>query len=135
MKRLGTCLFLLFLVALVGPAGGEEAMMGGGGMMEGGSMMASGETGQPAATQKQVSAGESVFQQRCSMCHPDGGNIVKPDKPIKGSSKLKDLKTFIGYIRSPYAPMPAFPSTEISDEKAQELYDYIVKDLNKSDGK
>jgi len=141
MKRLGACLFLLFLVALAGPAGGEEAMMGGrgmmgdGGMMEGGSMMASGETGQPATTPKEVGAGESVFQQRCSMCHPDGGNIVKPDKPIRGSSKLKDLKTFVGYIRSPYAPMPAFPSSEISEEKARELYDYIVKDLNKGDGK
>lgn len=129
MKRFTACLFLLFLVAVIGPARGEEAMMGGEGMM------ASGETGQQAASQKQVSAGEAVFQQNCSVCHPDGGNLIKPDKPIKGSTKLKNLKTFIGYIRSPYSPMPAFPASKISDQKAQELYDYIVKDLNKGEGK
>lgn len=71
-------------------------------------------------------AGREEFQTNCSSCHPKGGNVIKPGKPIKDSKKLANAKVFLGWIRKPVAPMPSFPAAKISDQQADELYRYIV---------
>jgi uncharacterized membrane protein len=76
-------------------------------------------------------AGERIFQQLCSRCHPHGGNVIKPQTPIINSTKLKDLATFKGQIRHPLPPMPAFSPAQVSDRQADELYQYIVHVLEK----
>lgn len=82
--------------------------------------------------------GKQIFEQRCSGCHPRGGNVIMPDMPLLGSSKLSRFNTFIGFIREPKmpdgskGPMPAFGEKEISHQQAEQLYHYLVKDLAKA---
>ena len=75
--------------------------------------------------------GESIFFNNCVRCHPQGGNIIEPNLPMKGSKKLKDFSTFLNFIRNPKMPdgsrgvMPAFTQSNIPDQEAKELYQYI----------
>ncbi len=77
--------------------------------------------------------GEKLFRADCSGCHPYGGNIVDPKAELRGSDELKDLQTFIRWIRDPRldngakGPMPPFPSARVSDPQAKELLGYIIK--------
>ncbi|MDR3566559.1 MAG: cytochrome c [Syntrophobacteraceae bacterium] len=73
---------------------------------------------------EQFRAGETVYRMNCSGCHPYGGNSVSPRKAVLGSDKLKDLETFVDWIRSPQPPMPTFAPDRISDVEAQQLYQY-----------
>lgn len=83
------------------------------------------------ATPETYKAGERIFLANCSSCHLHGGNVIKPTVPITGSPKLKDLKTFVGLIRHPVPPMPVFSPSKLSDQQADELYQYITNVLEK----
>lgn len=87
--------------------------------------------GKAQATPEQYKAGERIFLANCSVCHPHGGNVIKPTVPIINSPKLKDLKTFIKWIRHPVPPMPIFSPSKLSDQQADELYQYVVQVLEK----
>jgi cytochrome c6 len=84
------------------------------------------ESAAPGADAK---AGEAVFAANCSACHADGGNLIDPKKPLRGSAKLKDFETFLGWIRVPVAPMPPFPAEQVSDAQATDLYRYVTTAL------
>ena len=75
-----------------------------------------------------LSAGANMFNSYCVACHPNGGNIINPNKPVKGSRKLGDFDTFLGYIRNPASPMPSFSQGTISDKRAEVLYEYIASE-------
>jgi len=83
------------------------------------------------ATPEQYKAGERIFLANCSACHPQGGNVIKPDKPLINSPKLKDLKTFIKWVRNPDPPMPVYSPSKVSDQEAGELYQYVVHALER----
>lgn len=70
-------------------------------------------------------AGEIVFRNNCSMCHPYGANILFPDRPIIHSPLLESFQPFLAWLRHPSPPMPSFPPGDIPDEQAQALYDYL----------
>jgi uncharacterized membrane protein len=78
-----------------------------------------------------VKAGARIFSENCKGCHPNGGNIIKPNLPLRSAPQLADLKSFASFIRAPRMPdgsagiMPAFAPAKISDPQAKELYDYI----------
>ena len=84
----------------------------------------------PTAAQ-QFEAGAKLFGRNCQSCHPGGGNVVKPEIPLRTSGRLTDFKLFFAWIRNPEPPMPAFSPLKISDEQAHQLYDYIVNVLAK----
>jgi uncharacterized membrane protein len=94
---------------------------------------------QPTAP-KEYKAGEKLFRHQCSACHPHGGNAIMSSMPINGSSDLESFKTFDDFIRHPAlpdgkpGPMPPFSPSRIPDQKAKELYDYIVNVLEKPRG-
>jgi uncharacterized membrane protein len=69
--------------------------------------------------------GEKIFAKYCGACHPQGGNSLDPSRPVVHSSKLVDFKTFLDWIRKPKSPMPAFPASSLTEERAKELYDYV----------
>jgi len=76
-------------------------------------------------------AGQKIFADNCSACHPNGGNVVTAELPLKTSKKIADLATFTAFIRNPRMPngsagdMPAFGTDQVSDKQAGELYSYI----------
>lgn len=84
------------------------------------------ETAAPGADAR---AGEALFSSSCSACHADGGNLIDPKKPLRGSAKTKDFATFLAWIREPVTPMPPFLPEQISDDQARELYRYVTEVL------
>jgi uncharacterized membrane protein len=83
-------------------------------------------------TTKRHEAGKKIFSDHCLVCHPGGGNIINPSRPITNSPKLNHLDTFIAWIRKPASPMPRFTESEISARQAEGLYDYLSNDLKES---
>ena len=81
---------------------------------------------------EQLKHGENIFNASCRVCHVDGGNVLEPRFPLKGSQKLSDFKTFLSFIRNPKMPdgssgaMPSFSDSAISDKDADDLYQYFV---------
>jgi uncharacterized membrane protein len=82
--------------------------------------------------------GQKIFKADCSGCHPQGGNIINPNLPLKSAPQLADFNTFLAFTRKPSRPdgskgiMPPFPPSKISDQQERELYDYIVIVLQKA---
>jgi uncharacterized membrane protein len=77
-------------------------------------------------------AGEDLYAANCNSCHLDGGNIMKPDLPVKHSTKTSDYDTFLSWVRSPRPPMPAYPSGALTDQEVRMIFDYITNVLSKS---
>jgi mono/diheme cytochrome c family protein len=85
----------------------------------------------PSGNTQPFEAGQKIFVANCSGCHPHGGNILRPNLPLKGSPRLTNFETFSAFIRTPKmpdgsrGPMPAFPPMKIPEEDAKALYGYI----------
>jgi mono/diheme cytochrome c family protein len=77
-------------------------------------------------------AGEALFVADCQACHPNGGNIIVAQLPLKSAKQLASEQSFVSFIRAPKMPdgsagsMPAFTTGTISDQQAGELYQYIL---------
>jgi hypothetical protein len=125
MKRtlFAVCLITAVMIGTSASAQMEKSM--GPGMME---------SGQPesSATPGPGRAGAKIFADSCANCHPDGGNVIVPSLPLKGSRVLANFRTFLAFIRHPKMPdgsqgaMPAFSQSQISKSQARRLYHYIT---------
>lgn len=90
------------------------------------------------AISEQLENGEKIFNAYCRGCHVNGGNIINPRLPLRGSQKLADIKTFLSFIRNPQMPdgsrgaMPSFSESQISHKDTGNLYQYVIspKGLN-----
>jgi len=84
------------------------------------------------ATSEQLANGEKIFNASCRVCHANGGNIINPGLPLRGSKQLTDFKTFLSFIRSPQMPdgtrgaMPSFSESQIANKEAENLYKYFL---------
>jgi cytochrome c6 len=72
--------------------------------------------------------GEAIFKAKCASCHPNGGNVMKPEATLKG---IKNSKKIITQVRKGGGGMPAFDAKAISDTDAKKLADYIIKTFKK----
>ncbi len=76
-------------------------------------------------------AGAKEFKEHCSMCHPDGGNVVNPKKTLhKSDREANNVKTeadIIKIMRNPGPGMTTFDKKTISDAEAKEIAKYILK--------
>ena len=75
--------------------------------------------------------GQKLFKSNCSGCHLNGQNLIKPDKPIVGSSKLASKETFSSFISSPPPPMPNFKNIVEKPGQLSALYDYVSSLMGK----
>lgn len=78
----------------------------------------------PAATAAPAggaaASGQSVFQQNCNGCHPNGEQGVGPS--LKSSKLSADqIKT---QVRNGKGQMPPFPASTISDQQLEALAQY-----------
>jgi len=75
--------------------------------------------------------GEALFKQNCSPCHPDGGNIVNPQKTLhkkdREANGVKTASDIMGKMRNPGPGMTKFDENTISDKDAKEIANYILK--------
>ena len=78
-----------------------------------------------------AATGEALFKQHCAVCHPDGGNIVKPTHTLHKKNLeqhgIKNSKGIVKNMRSPGPGMTAFDAKTISDKDAKAIAEYILK--------
>jgi cytochrome c6 len=85
-------------------------------------------------------SGEALFKENCSSCHPDGGNILNPDKTLykkdREAHNIRTAEDIVKKMRNPgpapthpqkWAGMTMFDVTKISDDEALKIADYILK--------
>ena len=84
-----------------------------------------------ARESEQEEHGEVLFKKHCVMCHPDGENIINPQKTLhakdlraSGIAKKQDI---VNIMRNPGPGMPKYDRDQISDELAEEIAEYILK--------
>lgn len=84
--------------------------------------------------------GKLLFKNSCSPCHPDGGNIINPQKTLHkkdlDANKITTAEDIVKKMRNPgpfpdhpqdWAGMKMFDQKAISDQDAQKIADYILK--------
>ena len=126
MKKAVICLAILSLLTIAVNAFAQNP-----GMM-GPSMMGSEQSEGTQTTTQLIEEGARIFNLNCKVCHVNGGNTINPKMTLRGSLKLKDLKTFLVFIRDTKLPngskgsMPSYSKIRISDKQAEELYHYII---------
>jgi len=78
--------------------------------------------------------GENGFKEHCAVCHPAGGNIIKPDHSLLRRDRekhgIKSARDIVRIMRKPGEGMIAFDKNIISDKQAKEIADYIIKTFN-----
>lgn len=79
--------------------------------------------------------GEQLFVEHCALCHPDGGNIITPDKTLRkkdlDANKIKTAEDVVKIMRKPGQGMTAFDIKSLSDKDARKIADYIFKKFKK----
>lgn len=85
----------------------------------------------PFGYAKGAGEGEGLFKQHCSICHPDGGNIINPQKTLhkkdREANNVKTAKDIINKMRNPGPGMTKFDETMISDKDAKQIAEYILE--------
>ena len=83
------------------------------------------------AESKKAVSGEELFKQHCMSCHPDGGNIVNPQKTLGKealkSRKITSPKDIVKIMRKPGPGMTMFDAKTIPDKDAKAIAEYILK--------
>ena len=78
-----------------------------------------------------VKTGEELFKAHCAVCHPDGGNIVNPQKTLhkkdRDANNIKKSTNIVKKMREPGPGMTKFDKITISDNDAKKIADYILK--------
>lgn len=72
--------------------------------------------------------GQELFMQHCNACHPNGGNIIKPQKTLhKGERTVNTVEEVVGKMRNPGPGMSTFDSNFLPDSDAKAIAEYILK--------
>jgi len=78
-----------------------------------------------------AATGEALFKKHCAVCHPDGGNIVKPTHTLQKKNLeqhgIKNWKGIVKNMRTPGPGMTPFDAKTISDKDAKAIAEYILK--------
>ena len=78
-----------------------------------------------------AATGEDLFKQHCAACHPDGGNIIKPQDTLHAKDLAREgIKNWEGVVktmRKPGPGMTAFDAKTISDQDAKAIAEYVLK--------
>jgi len=92
--------------------------------------LAGGSIAEEKKTMKKIS-GEAEFKEHCTMCHPDGGNIINPAKTLHkkdlDASGIKKPADIIAKMRKPGPGMTQFDKKAVSDKDANAIAAYILK--------
>lgn len=80
---------------------------------------------------EQSKSGEDLFKQHCALCHPDGGNVINPEKTLHKealeSNNIKTPSDIIETMRNPGPGMKKFDEETIPDKDAKEIAEYILE--------
>ncbi len=75
--------------------------------------------------------GERLFKQHCAVCHPNGSNVINPQKTlqkkIREANNVKTVDDIVNRMRNPGPGMTKFDKNTVSDKSAKEIAEYILK--------
>jgi cytochrome c6 len=75
--------------------------------------------------------GEELFKKHCSVCHPDGGNIINPGKSLRKAdleaNKIMTKSDIVDKMRHPGKGMSSWSAASLPDSDAEEIAGYILK--------
>lgn len=78
-----------------------------------------------------ASSGEEGFTKNCAVCHPNGGNIIKPDDTLdRKALEREGIRTpgdIVKKMRNPGPGMTKFDTKMIHDAEANAIAEYILK--------
>jgi len=78
--------------------------------------------------------GEALFKQHCFPCHPDGGNVINPQKTLhkkdREANGVMTAADIVGKMRNPGPGMTKFDEQTIPDADAKEIAEYELKTFN-----
>ncbi|GAW66344.1 cytochrome C [Geoanaerobacter pelophilus] len=73
---------------------------------------------------------KAKFDQHCVACHPNGGNIIRPDKTLSKKSLaahgVKSEKDIVAKMRNPGPGMTKFDAKAVPDAEANAIAKYIM---------
>jgi cytochrome c6 len=79
-------------------------------------------------------SGEELFKTNCAVCHPDGGNIVNPQKTLhkkdREQNNVKSAADIMKKMRNPGPGMTTFDKATLPDKDAKKIAEYILKTFN-----
>lgn len=82
-------------------------------------------------SQVRTPSGEELFRRFCHNCHPDGGNVSDPKRPLYGSALRRNHITtpedIVRIMRNPLSRMIRFDAETVSDEDARRIAEYVLK--------
>jgi mono/diheme cytochrome c family protein len=74
---------------------------------------------------RQRTGGAGLYAANCASCHPNGGNRIMPNMPVRGAPQLGSYSSFASIVRQGRGPMPPFPPSSMSDAQLRQLYRYV----------
>lgn len=84
-----------------------------------------------AAEEKKGASGEALFKQHCTMCHPDGGNIINPKKTLHAkdlkANNIKSAGDIVKQMRNPGPGMTKFDEKTVPEKEAKAIAEYVLK--------
>ena len=84
----------------------------------------------PQVPPVQARTGEALFKQHCAVCHPDGGNIVKPDHTLHkkdlAEHEITKPEDIVKIMRNPDKGMTRFDETTLPDKDAIAIAQYVL---------
>ncbi len=87
--------------------------------------------GAPGVAKEAEKKGEALFKQNCSPCHPDGGNIINPQKTLhkkdREANGVKKPADIVNKMRNPGPGMTKFDEKTLPDKDAKEIAEYVMK--------
>jgi len=78
--------------------------------------------------------GETKFKALCTVCHPEGGNVMNPKKTLhKQDREMNNVKTaddIVARMRNPGPGMTKFDEKTVSNKDAHAIAEYILNTFN-----
>lgn len=78
-----------------------------------------------------AASGEELFTKHCAVCHPDGGNIIKPKHTLQKKhleqQGIEDWQGIVKYMRKPGPGMTKFDQKTLPDQDAKAIAEYVLK--------
>jgi cytochrome c6 len=85
----------------------------------------------PASAAAAASPGEEAFMTHCAVCHPNGENVITPDKTLGkkalAAGGIKTAADIVEKMRKPGPGMTPFDKKTLPDATANAVADYILK--------
>ncbi|UFS69306.1 c-type cytochrome [Geomonas sp. RF6] len=76
-------------------------------------------------------SGEGLFKMHCSGCHPNGGNVVKPEHTLKRdhlkAHNITKAEDIVKIMRNPGPGMNKFDAATVPDKDATAIAEYVLK--------